>query len=395
MTVDLRLEMTAECHHSGQTNWLRNPDNDRDRDDKPSGPQPFPTRRRRMPMTSPALPLPHALSAEDEAALSELFRRGTPDNTLRAWERDLVYVAAWKLARFGALLAWPEEEQVALRFVLDHATNLGDSPGKAQDAALALIGAGLRKSLACPAPSTLDRRIASWRAFHRMRNLASPFEAPLVAQTRIKARRAAAQPRVPKSPRPVTRDVLERLIATCDFSLRGLRDRAILMLAFASGGRRRREITALFRDDIATEDYATKGLLWIRLLETKTTRKDEAPRLPLKGRAAQAVMDWIELAEIEKGPLFRPISRADSALARRLAPDAIRVILRHRLKCAGLPEDYATPHGLRAGFLTQAALDGAPLAAAMKLSLHRSAIQAQKYYADVEIEDNPATDLLG
>ena len=43
----------------------------------------------------------------------------------------------------------------------------------------------------------------------------------------------------------------------------------------------------------------------------------------------------------------------------------------------------------------QAALDGAPLAAAMKLSLHRSAVQAQKYYADVEISENPAADLLG
>lgn len=53
------------------------------------------------------------------------------------------------------------------------------------------------------------------------------------------------------------------------------------------------------------------------------------------------------------------------------------------------------PSGLRAGFLTQAALDGAPLAAAMKLSLHKSAVQAQKYYADVEMSENPATDLLG
>ncbi|WP_347309642.1 tyrosine-type recombinase/integrase [Defluviimonas sp. SAOS-178_SWC] len=346
-------------------------------------------------MRPPALPLPHALSDEDEAALGDLFRKGTPDNTLRAWERDLVYIAAWKRARFGQDLAWPEEERVALRFVLDHASDLSDTPGKAQDAALALIGAGLRRTLACPAPATLDRRIASWRAFHRMRNLASPFDAPLVAATRIKARRAAARPRKPKSPRPLTRDVLESLIETCDYSLRGLRDRAILMLAFASGGRRRSEITALHREDIGTGDYATKGLIWLRLLETKTTRKDEAPRLPLKGRAAKAVMDWIRAAAIADGPLFRPVSQADRVLDRRLKPDAIRVILRHRLRLAGLPEDYATPHGLRAGFLTQAALDGAPLAAAMKLSLHRSVVQAQKYYADVEIEENPATDLLG
>jgi hypothetical protein len=79
----------------------------------------------------------------------------------------------------------------------------------------------------------------------------------------------------------------------------------------------------------------------------------------------------------------------------RLAPDALRTILRHRFVLAGLPVDFATPHGLRAGFLTEAALDGALLAAAMKLSLHRSALQAPKYYADVGISENPATDLLG
>ena len=228
-----------------------------------------------------------------------------------------------------------------------------------------------------------------------MRNPPSPFTAPLVAQARVKARKAAARPRQPKSPRPVTRDVLEQLLATCDDSLRGLRDRAILMLGFGSGGRRRSEITALYREDIGTEEFAAKGLIWIRLLETKTTGKADPPRLPLKGRAARAVIGWIEAAQIETGPLFRPVSRSDRALPRKLAPDAIRIILRHRFKLAGLPEDYATPHGLRSGFLTQAALDGAPLAAAMKLSLHRSAIQAQRYYADVEITENPATNLLG
>ncbi|WP_127904391.1 tyrosine-type recombinase/integrase [Solirhodobacter olei] len=345
----------------------------------------------------PALLLPSSatLTAEDEAALTDLYRRGTPENTIRAWERDLAYVGAWKAAAFGKALSWPEEERVALRFVLDHSIDLTEKPGSAQEVALELIAAGLRRTLACPAPSTLDRRIASWRAFHRMKNLPNPFAASLVAEARVKARRAAARPIVPKSPRPLTRDVLETLLATCDDSLRGLRDRAILMLGFASGGRRRSEIAKLYREDIGTDEFETKGLLWIRLLETKTTKKDEAPRLPLKGRAARAVMGWIYAARIEKGPLFRPVSKADRPLPRPLSPDGIRTILRYRLELAGLPVDYATPHGLRSGFLTQAALDGAPLAAAMKLSLHRSAIQAQKYYADVEIEENPATALLG
>lgn len=346
-------------------------------------------------MKSLALPTYSQLSDADEAALNDLYRRGTPPNTLRAWERDLAYIAAWKMASFGRPLAWPEEEKVALRFILDHAQDLTEKPGPARDVAMELIAIGLRRELTCPSPATLDRRIASWQAFHRMRNLPSPFSAPLVQQARQKARRANARPRVPKSRKPVTRDILESLLATCDDSHRGIRDRAMLMLAFASGGRRRSEVTALNVEDVALDDFKAKGLVWIRLLETKTTRKDQAPRLPMKGRAARALVHWLEVTKITEGPLFRPISLSDRPLPRRLASDALRTILRHRLVLAGLPADVATPHGLRAGFLTQAALDGAPLAAAMTLSLHRSAVQAQKYYADVEISENPAADLLG
>lgn len=346
-------------------------------------------------MRSLALPAYAQLSDADEAALTDLYRRGTPANTLRAWERDLAYIAAWKMASFGTPLEWPEEEGVALRFILDHAQDLTEKPGPAQDVAMELIAIGLRRELTCPSPATLDRRIASWQAFHRMRNLPSPFSAPLVQQARQKARRANARPRVPKSPKPVTRDILEALLASCDDSHRGIRDRAMLMLAFASGGRRRAEVAALNVEDITLDDFKSKGLVWIRLLETKTTKKDQALHLPMKGRAARALVHWLEVTKITDGPLFRPVSLSDRPLPRRLASDAMRTILRHRLELAGLPANFATPHGLRAGFLTQAALDGAPLAAAMKLSLHRSAVQAQKYYADVEISENPATDLLG
>ena len=346
-------------------------------------------------MTALALPGYAQLSEADEAALTELYRRGTPSNTLRAWERDLAYISAWKMAAFGKSLSWPEDEKVALRFILDHAQDLSAQTGPARDVAEELIALGLRRRLSAPAPATLDRRIASWQAFHRMRNLSSPFSAPLVQQTRQKSRRANARTNAPKSARPITRESLEALLATCDDTHRGLRDRALLMLAFASGGRRRSELTALNAEDIDQSEFAAKGLLWVRLLSTKTTTQDQAPKLPLKGRAAHALVHWLQVTRLKTGPLFRPVSTADRLLPRRLAPDALRVILRHRLVLAGLPADFATPHGLRSGFLTQAALDGAPLAAAMKLSLHRSAVQAQKYFADVEISENPATDLLG
>ena len=351
-----------------------------------------------MTTPQPYLPSPSpALSHADQEALTDLYVRGTPANTLRAYERDLLYITAWKAARFGLALEWPESEAIALAFILDHARDLSDAPEDdiARQSAEMLIKQGLRKSLACPAPSTLDRRIASWLAFHRMKNLASPFDAPQVKQARAKARRAAARPPAPKSQHPITRDVLEQLLATCRGSRRDCRDRALLMLGWASGGRRRSELTGLMREDVSLKEFKKIGVVWISLLETKTTTKGDTPRLVLKGRAAQALVHWIDVGRIEEGPLFRPVSKANRVLKRRLSPDAIYQIVRQRLKLAGLPADFASPHGLRSGFLTQAALDGAPIQAAMRLSLHRSLAQAQKYYDDVDIAENPATDLLG
>ena len=337
------------------------------------------------------------LSAADRAALLDLYQRGTPPNTLRAYERDLIYVTAWKIARFGIEPAWPEAEHVALRFVLDHSVVLTDADPEdaGRRAAEALIDQGLRRSLGCPAPATLDRRIASWRTFHRMRNLPSPFDAPALRAARAKARRATAHRPERKSKHPITRDIVEGLIATCGSDLRGLRDAAVILTGWASGGRRRSEIAGLLFDSIDFSSFEEANFLRLSLLQTKTTDADKTPGLVLKGRAAQALVTWVKAASIGDGFLFRAVSKSGRVLDRGLSSDGIAYILRQRLQAAGLPAGVASAHGLRSGFLTQAALDGAPMAAAMRLSLHRSAAEAQRYYDDVDVSENPAADLLG
>ncbi|WP_342370376.1 hypothetical protein [Xanthomonas arboricola] len=48
----------------------------------------------------------------------------------------------------------------------------------------------------------------------------------------------------PRKKTAITMPELEALLATCDDSLEGIRDRALLRFGFASGGRRRSEIAA-------------------------------------------------------------------------------------------------------------------------------------------------------
>ena len=72
------------------------------------------------------------------------------------------------------------------------------------------------------------------------------------------------------------------------------------------------------REDVDLDDFATKGLGWLRLLATKTTAAGHTPRLVLKGRAAAALSHWIEIPRITQA-LFRPVSRSDRVLDRPFA----------------------------------------------------------------------------
>lgn len=344
----------------------------------------------------PALtPGPDALDPELARRLADLFARGTPANTIRAYERDLAYLAAWKAAAFSAPLVWPESEAVALRFVLDHAEDLAAAaPGdEARRVAEALVAKGLRRTLKRPAPATLDRRIASWRAFHGFRNLASPFDSPVVRRARAAARRAAAHRPAPKASRPIDRVMLERLVAACPPTLAGLRDRALLETAWASGGRRRSELAALRIEDLDLESFDADGVVRINLLETKTTGPGRTPRLLLADVSARTLVAWLDAADIGEGPVFRAISKADRVQQRGLSAGGVGAIIKTALVRAGFEATASSAHGLRSGFLTQAARDGVPLPAAARLSLHRSLSQAARYYDDAELAENPAVAL--
>ena len=83
------------------------------------------------------------------------------------------------------------------------------------------------------------------------------FAEPGEAAERL-AVRAKRRPRKRKSAMSVTGAVLAMLLATCSTdSLKDIRDRAILMVGFASGGRRRSEIAGLRRDQLTIEAPVT------------------------------------------------------------------------------------------------------------------------------------------
>jgi integrase len=344
--------------------------------------------------------LAQLLTDDDVATLKHLAREGMGENSLRALASDLAYLEGWAVAATGEPLPWPATEALALKFVAHHLWDPAQRESDARHGMPAAVAEALRvesllRSAGPHAPSTVKRRLASWGTLHRWKGIEGPFGSPALRSAVRLAVRASPRPRRRKSKRAVTRDVLDRLVATCATDrLADTRDLAVLLLAFASGGRRRSEVARLRVEQLSDEpgvpldptDPKSPALpcVSIQLGRTKTGDADNEGRVFLVGPPVEALREWLERADIRKGPIFRAIDRWEAIEERALTPQSINLVVKRRCLMAGLdPKDFAA-HGLRSGYLTEAARQGVALPEAMQQSQHRSVQQAASYYNEAE-----------
>jgi integrase len=335
--------------------------------------------------------LAELLTDQDVETLRHLVNQGMGVNTLRALASDLTYLQAWSLAATGASLSWPAPEALLLKFVAHH---LWDPEKRRTDqqhgmplaVEQTLRDQGLLRVEGPHAPDTVRRRLATWSTLTKWRGLNGAFASPALKSAIRLAVRATPRPRKRKSAKAVTGDVLSQLLATCDtHSLRDIRDRAILMVAFASGGRRRSEIAGLRKEQLTVEPpIPVEGgpplpSLSIHLGRTKTSGESDEV-VYLAGRPVEALNIWLARASIDSGSVFRAVDRWGNVSKRALDPKAINDIVKHRATMAGLEAADFSAHGLRSGYLTEAANRGIPLPEAMEQSRHRSVQQASSYY---------------
>ncbi len=350
--------------------------------------------------------LAEILSDEDVKTLRHLINEGMGANSLRALTSDLAYLQAWSLAATGKSLPWPAPEALLLKFVAHHLWDpekrLTDPQHGMPDAVeQSLRSQGFLRVVGPHAPDTVRRRLATWSTLTKWRGLNGVFASPSLKSAIRLAVRANPRPRKRKSAQAVTSDVLAKLLGTCRTdSLRDVRDRAILMVAFASGGRRRSEIAGLRREQLTIEpSIAVEGgppllSLSIHLGRTKTSSADTDEGVYLTGRPVDALNAWLEVGRIDSGSVFRAIDRWGNISRRALDPKAINDIVKHRAALAGLDAGEFSAHGLRSGYLTEAANRGVPLPEAMEQSRHRSVQQASSYYNNATRRTGRAARLL-
>lgn len=345
----------------------------------------------------PTVAQPLALPLDTQQRVRQLVEDGTPANTRRAYQGDVAYFAAWFQAAFpGARFAFPVPVPAVLAFVQHHVDGL---PAAVEQQ---LVDCGAKK----PGPhrlATVRRRVASLSVAHQLQHQANPCEQPEVRMLLSRAARALTERAARGEGGPVsspkaaaTLDVLERMLATCATdSLQDTRDRAMLLFAFGSGGRRRSEVAAARVEDVQLVGSRRAPAYRFMLRRSKTDQEGEGVALPVLGRAAVALQDWLQLSGLAAGPLFRAVNRHGQLSARALDGSSVARIVQHRAALAGLDWRKFGGHSLRAGFVTEGGRQGVALPELMQLTGHKSVRVAARYHREGDVLNSRAARLAG
>jgi integrase len=303
--------------------------------------------------SGPPAPLPEA-GAGLPAHLQQLADRArgyveaaSSTNTRRAYAADWKHFSAW--CRRQNVSPLPPDPQVVGLYITACASGTAERGAKANSV------------------STIERRLSAigWNCAQRGTPLDRKDRA--IATVMAGIRNTHASP--PRQKEAILPEDLVAMLETLDRgSLRGLRDRAMLLIGFA-GGLRRSEITGLDLGRDQTEDSSG----WIEILDKGllvTLRGKTGWREVEVGRGSSdatcpvvAVETWVKFARIAKGPLFRRVTgRGKNVGPDRLNDREVARLVKRAAIAAGVRGDLSegeralkfSGHSLRAGLASSA-----------------------------------------
>ncbi len=290
-------------------------------------------------------------------------------NTRRAYAADWRHFASW-CRREGVEMFPPDPESVGLYIT---ACASGSATGDRKPNSV----------------STIERRLSSlsWNFSQRGQALNRKDRHIAIVMAGIRNTHGAP----PRQKEALLPEELISMLETLDRgTLRGLRDRAMLLIGFA-GGLRRSEIVGLDLGRDQTQD----GRGWVEILDKGllvTLRGKTGWREVEIGRGSSditcplAALDtWVKLARIAHGPLFRRVSGQGKKVgAERLNDQEVARLVKRTAMAAGVRRDLTegqreklfAGHSLRAGLASSAEVDERYV---QKQLGHASAEMTRKY----------------
>jgi integrase/recombinase XerC len=278
-------------------------------------------------------------AAVDEWLVYLEHERGSTDNTLEAYERDLRQFLAWLKADLG------------------HAPCLADLARLDARRFRAFMASRRRAGFAS---RSLARTMSALRAFFRW------LEAEEIAKSRAVLQ--VAMPKVPHGiPKPLTVAKAAAVVdggAAAVLDWLAARDTAVLLLLYGCGLRISEALS------MQRKDAPTAGRDVLRIVG-KGGKERLVPVLPVTQAAIARYIDLCPLLEAD-GPLFL------GAKGGRLSPRIVQLLMERLRDRLGLPAT-ATPHALRHSFATHLLSAGADLRQIQELLGHASLSTTQVY----------------
>lgn len=205
--------------------------------------------------------------------------------------------------------------------------------------------------------ATIRRKIASISAVHRLSNFEDPTKHPEVKLCVRKINRQLGN-RFDQA-YPVTRNVLVKLLSVCGDDLRGLRNKALLLLAYDSM-RRRAELVSLRVEDIQMSD---EGKCSILLRKSKTDQTSSGHWIHLSHETTIALKVWLQAAKINDGFMLRGI-HVGNRICPELGASQVSRIFKSLARDAELNEEVVkgiSGHSMRVGAAQDLLTRGASL----------------------------------
>jgi integrase len=274
-------------------------------------------------------------------------KASTAENTNKAYAADWKHFARWCRLK-GTDPLPPSPEMIGL-YLTDLAAPTNGHP------ALSV--------------STIDRRLSGLTWHYAQRGFTLDRKNRHIATVLAGIKRKHARPPVQKE--AVLRDDILAMVSTLPYDLRGLRDRAILLIGYA-GGLRRSEIVSL---DFGKDDTPDSGG-WIEILDdgaVLTLNAKTGWREVEIGRGSSeqtcpvhALEQWLQFARIDFGPVFVRTSRdGKRALDTRLSDKHVARLVKSTVLKSGIRSDMPekerlalfSGHSLRAGLASSAEVD--------------------------------------
>ena len=306
-----------------------------------------------LPAAIPVPPVPAAPLEELAHRAAGYASRTVTDSTIKAYEKDWLDFAGWcDRHHLAALPASPATVGVYL-------TSLADRL----------------------AVATLTRRLAAISTKHRLAGHQIDTKAPQIHDLMrgIRREHGTAQRRVA----PATTSVMQAMVATCDDSMIGRRDRALLSVGFAAA-LRRSELVALNVADFA---FVSQGMTVV-VARSKTDQEQAGQSIGVvqTGTATcpvAALQSWLVAAKIEDGRVFRRINR-HGQLGPALSDQSVALIVKRRAAMTGRKASDFSGHSLRAGLATAAASFGVEERVIMRQTRHVG-VTVRRYIRDGEL----------